>query len=108
MARVPLGDFRDYRAVARPASRERPLHVRVQEHSLKPIRVWYDQPPAAWSRPRPNVWRRQAGYSRREIEEAGISMERAAKWSIPLDLSREGAEPGNANRIRGWIDAQRG
>ncbi len=72
MARVPLGDFRDYRAVARPASRERPLHVRVQEHLLKPIRVWYDQPPAAWSRPRPNVWRRQAGYSRREIEEAGI------------------------------------
>ena len=108
LLRVALRDFRDYAAVARRANKERALHVIVgDDRFVKPVRIWDEQPPAAWSRPGPNVWRKEPGYSLRELELADLTVERAKKLGIPIADERAGGDPENADRLRGWLGAFR-
>ena len=106
LARVPLRDFRDYKAVVLPASKDRPLYVIVHDHPLKALRIWDEQPPTAWSNPRPRVWRQEDGYSPGELEQAGLTCERARDWAIPVAKKRNDVHFGNVDRIGGWLDAQ--
>ncbi len=110
VANVPLRDFRDYAAVARPAAKERALHVRFGDHVVKPLRVWDEPsppPPSAWIQPRPRVWRR-VGYSSGELELAGVTIGEVQRSEIPVDESRRSVDQDNVDRLRGWLDAQRG
>lgn len=106
VARVPLRDFRDYAAVARPAAKERALDVRFGDLTVRPLRIWDEPPPWAWMQPRPGVSRR-VGYSRGELGQAGLPLVEARRRQIPIDEGRGDLEQGNVDRLRGWLDAQR-
>ena len=104
--RVPLRDFRDYAAVARPAAKERALDVRFGDLTITPLRIWDEPPPKAWMQPRPQVWR-QVGYSPGELEQAGLTFAQARRGKIPIDEGRGHVDQDNVDRLRGWLDAQR-
>jgi len=106
VVRVPLRDFRDYAAVARPAAKERALDVRFGDLTITPLRIWDEPPPKAWMQPRPQVWR-QVGYSPGELEQAGLTFAQARRGKIPVDEGRGHVDQDNVDRLRGWLDAQR-
>ncbi len=103
---VPLRDFRDYVAVARPAAKERALLVSFGNHAVKPLRVWDVPPPKAWMQPRPRVWR-QVGYSPDELEQAGLTRVEIRRSRVSVDEERIAVDQDNVDRLRGWLDAQR-
>ena len=105
VASVPLRDFQDYAAVARPAAKERALAVRFGDLSVRPLRIWDEPPPSAWMQPRPRVWR-QVGYGEGELELAGLTVADARRLKIPIDEGRGDVEQDNVDRLRGWLDAQ--
>ena len=104
--RTPLRDFRDYAAVARPAARERALHIRFGNVTIRPLRIWDEPPPPAWVQPQPRVWR-QVGYSQGELEQAGLTVAEARRRKISVEEGRGEVEQDNVDRLRGWLDAQR-
>ena len=104
--RAPLRDFRDYAAVARPAARERALHVRFGGLAIRPLRIWDEPPPPAWIQPKARVWR-QVGYSQGELERAGLTIAEARRRKILIEEGRGEVEQDNVDRLRGWLDAQR-
>ncbi len=105
IARAPLRDFRDYAAVARPAARERALHIRFGDVTIRPLRIWDEPPPPAWIQPKPRVWR-QVGYSQGELEQAGLTVAEARRRKISIGEGRGEVEQDNVDRLRGWLDAQ--
>ena len=121
VARVPLRDFRDYAAVARPAAKERALHVRFKDPashaepttsrprllSIRPLRLWDEPPPSAWMQPRPRVWR-EVGYSPGELGQVALTVMEARKRTITVDEGRGKVDQDNVDRLRGWLHAQRG
>ena len=106
VVRVPLRDFRDYAAVARPAAKERALCVRFGDLTIRPLRIWDEPPPSAWMQPRRAVWRK-VDYSAGELEQTGLTVADARRRKIPIDERRGDVEQDNVDRLRGWLDAQR-